>query len=221
MYHQVGDRVMNEQLAKPEFSHRERLFIAAYVKLRKPMQSAIEAGYSERSASVIANRLLNKANVKAEIERRIEALVDRYEISADRLARELASVAYGSMDDYIVVQDDGSAVVDLVGTTKRQLSALAGFEVEEYVEGRGDDAVRVKRVKVKPYDKVNAIMQLAKLRAMLPADRLEHSGHIEHTVKPEHKIDIESMDHEQRELLRTLLLRASGQVTDVDDENDK
>lgn len=212
---------MNEQAVKPQFTTKERLFIAAYVKLRNARAAAEEAGYGKRSARTTGPELLQNPVIKTEIERRIEALVDRYEISADRLARELASVAYGSMDDYIVVQDDGSAIVDLVGTTKRQLSALAGFEVEEYVEGRGPDAVRVKRVKVKPYDKVNAIMQLAKLRALLPADRVEHSGSIDHHVKPEHKIDIESMDHEQRELLRTLLLRASGQVTDVEDENDK
>lgn len=208
----------NEQPPVNQFSHRERLFIAAYVELRKPGAAAIKAGYSVRSASVIASELLTRPKIKAEIERRIEALIDRYEISADRIARELASIAFGSMDDYIVVQDDGSAIVDLVGTTKRQLSALASFEVEEYVEGRGPDAVRVKRTKVKPSDKQAALMNLAKLRRMLPADRLEHSGSIEHIVKPEHTIDIESMSPEEREQLRRLLLR-TGSVTDVEEES--
>ena len=62
-------------------------------------------------------------------------------------------------------------------------------------------------------------MDLAKLRRMLPADRLEHSGSIEHRVVPEeHKIDIQAMDHDEREQLRTLLLKASGDVTDVEEE---
>ena len=62
-------------------------------------------------------------------------------------------------------------------------------------------------------------MDLAKIARMLPADRLEHSGSIEHRIVPEeHKIDIEAMDHDEREQLRTLLLKASGDITDVEEE---
>lgn len=211
-----------EQTPAVQFTPKQRVFIAAYLRLRNGTAAAEEAGYSKRSARQIASEWLTEPAIKAEIERRIEALIDRYEISADRIARELASIAFGSIDDYIVVQDDGSAIVDLVGTTKRQLSALASFEVEEYIEGRGLDAVRVKRTKIKPSDKQAALMNLAKLRRMLPADRLEHSGSVEHVVRPEHTIDIESMDQAQREALRTLLLNAvrSKTVTDVEDLNE-
>src|SRR5258708_5538048 len=118
-----------EQTPAVQFTLKQRVFIAAYLRLRNGTAAAEEAGYSKRSARQIASEWLTEPAIKAEIERRIEALVDRYEISADRIARELASIAFGSMDDYIVVQDDGSAIVDLVGTTKRQMSALASFEV--------------------------------------------------------------------------------------------
>lgn len=211
-----------EQTPAVQFTTKERVFIAAYLRLRNQTAAAEEAGYNKRSARTIGSELFAKPHIKAEIERRVEATIDRYEISADRIARELASIAFGSIDDYIVVQDDGSAIVDLVGTTKRQLSALASFEVEEYIEGRGLDAVRVKRTKIKPSDKQAALMNLAKLRRMLPADRLEHSGSVEHVVRPEHTIDIESMDQAQREALRTLLLNAvrSKTVTDVEDLNE-
>jgi hypothetical protein len=73
-------------------------------------------------------------------------------------------------------------------------------------------------------DKRQALMDLAKMARMLPADRHEHSGSIEHIVKPEHKIDIESMDHDEREQLRTLLLNAvggQGKAVDVEPEEDK
>ena len=59
-------------------------------------------------------------------------------------------------------------------------------------------------------DKRQALMDLAKIARMLPADRHEHSGSIEHVVKEEHKIDIESMEPEEREQLRAILLRAVG-----------
>ena len=57
-------------------------------------------------------------------------------------------------------------------------------------------------------DKRQALMDLAKIARMLPADRHEHSGSIEHTVRPEHKIDIEPMAPEEREQLRRTLLTA-------------
>jgi hypothetical protein len=51
-------------------------------------------------------------------------------------------------------------------------------------------------------------MDLAKIARMLPADRREHSGSVEHQVKQEHTIDIEGMAPEEREQLRKLLLTA-------------
>ena len=57
-------------------------------------------------------------------------------------------------------------------------------------------------------DKRQALMDLAKLARMLPADRHEHSGSIDHVVRPEHTIDIEGMAPEERDQLRELLLTA-------------
>jgi hypothetical protein len=81
--------------------------------------------------------------------------------------------------------------------TRDQLAALNSLDVEEYTEGRGNEARSVKRIKIKLSNKRQALMDLAKIARMLPADRLEHSGSIEHHVKPEHKIDIEAMDHDE------------------------
>ena len=80
----------------------------------------------------------------------------------------------------------------------------AAEDVEELARiGRG-----VRRVKISMSDKRQALMDLAKLRRMLPADRHDHSGSIEYLVRPEHKIDIEGMSPEEREQLRKILLTA-------------
>jgi hypothetical protein len=63
-------------------------------------------------------------------------------------------------------------------------------------------------------DKRQALMDLAKIARMLPADRHEHSGPgggpiaFDVGVKEEHKIDIEAMSPEEREQLRETLLTA-------------
>jgi hypothetical protein len=86
------------------------------------------------------------------------------------------------------------------------MASLKSIEIDERtIDGA---APGVRKVKISMSDKRQALMDLAKIARMLPADRHEHSGSIDHHVKPEHKIDIESMDHEEREQLRETLLKA-------------
>lgn len=56
-------------------------------------------------------------------------------------------------------------------------------------------------VEIKGNDKVKALSELAKFNRMYPGDRLEVSGSIDHA----HRIDIESLDGQSREQLRSAL----------------
>src|SRR5258707_6595058 len=102
------------------------------------------------------------------------------------------------------------------------MGSLKSIEIDQrLIDGA---AAGVRRIKISLSDKRQALMDLAKLARMLPADRLEHSGSVEHIVKPEHTIDIESMDQDQREQLRTLLLNAvggQGKAIDVESQEDE
>ena len=69
----------------------------------------------------------------------------------------------------------------------------------------------MRRVKLKISEKRQALMDLAKLTRMMPADRVEHSGSLQH----EYKLNIGALDHDQRDQLRALLLKARGPVTDT------
>jgi hypothetical protein len=132
--------------------------------------------------------------------------LDRYAVTSDRIIRELAKIAFANIGDFIAVQEDGSAIVDFGTATREQMASLKSVEIDERtIEGA---AAGVRKVKVSMSDKRQALMDLAKIMRLLPADRLEHSGSIEHAVKPEHKIDIEGMSPEEREQLRALLLTA-------------
>jgi phage terminase small subunit len=186
----------------------QRLFIEAYLIHKNATKAAIAAGFSERSANNQGARLMVNDAIRAEIEARLAATFDRYAVTSDRIIRELAKIAFGNIGDYVSVQDDGGAIIDLTSATRDQLASLNSIDVEEYTEGRGNEARGIKRIKIKLSDKRQALMDLAKIARLLPADRLDHSGSIEHIVKPEHKIDIEGMDHEEREHLRELLLTA-------------
>jgi hypothetical protein len=154
------------------------------------------------------------------------ALFDRYAVTSDRIIRELALIGFGNIDDFVAVQADGSLTVDFGTATREQMASLKSVEIDErMIDGA---AAGVRRVKITLSDKRQALMDLAKIARMLPADRHEHSGPgggpiaFDTNVKEEHKIDIEAMTLEEREQLRTLLLAAvrKGPITAVEPEKD-
>jgi phage terminase small subunit len=201
---------MNEQLSRVRFTPMQRLFIEAYLISKNATKAAIAAGFSERSANNQGTRLMANDAIRAEIEARLAATLDRHAITADRIIRELALIAFGNIGDFVSVQDDGSLVVDFGTATREHIASLKSIEIDERtIDGA---AARVRRVKINMSDKRQALMDLAKIARMLPADRLEHTGAgggpiaVDVGVKEEHKIDIEAMSLEEREQLRQTLL---------------
>ncbi|MDR5801636.1 terminase small subunit [Caballeronia sp. LZ001] len=69
-------------------TNKQRLFVEAYLVDGKGKNAAVAAGYSQRTASIEANRLLKNPRVLAEIERR-KKLLDR----PAKVDANLASVA--------------------------------------------------------------------------------------------------------------------------------
>ena len=195
-----------EQLPRGCFTPMQHLFIEAYLVSKNITKAAIAAGCNERSAHAVGWKWFNKAAIRAEIEARLASTLDRYAVTSERIMRELALIAFGNIGDFLAVQDGGSAIVDFGTATREQMASLKSVEIDERTIAGA--AAGVRRIKISLSDKRQALMDLAKIARMLPADRLEHSGSIEHAVKPEHKIDIEGMSPEEREQLRALLLTA-------------
>jgi hypothetical protein len=143
---------------------------------------------------------------------RLASTLDRYAVTSDRIIRELALIGFGNIDDFVAVQADGSLVVDFGTATREQMASLKSVEIDERTIDGGAPGVR--KVKISMSDKRQALMDLAKIARMLPADRHEHAGPgggpiaFDVDVKEEHKIDIEGMAPEERDQLRELLLRA-------------
>ena len=81
------------------------------------------------------------------------------------------------------MQDDGSLVVDFGTATREQMASLKSVEIDERtIDGA---AAGVRRIKISMSDKRQALMDLAKIARMLPADRHEHSAaSIEPTSSP-------------------------------------
>ena len=197
---------MNEQLPRMRFTPKQRLFIEAYLIHKNATKAAIAAGFSERSANNQGARLMANDAIRGEIEARLASTLDRYAVTSERIIRELALIAFANIGDFVAVQAGRSSIVDFGTATREQMASLRSVEIDERtIDGA---APGVRKIKISLSDKRQALMDLAKLRAMLPGDLLEHSGSVEHVVREEHKIDIEGMAPEEREQLRTILLKA-------------
>jgi phage terminase small subunit len=173
---------------------RERRFVELYVECSNGVQSAIAAGFPPRSARTLASRLLKKVHIKDAIERRNAELMAELNFTPDRIVKELAKIAGVNSADFIRIDQDGRPHVDFSGVTRRHLAAVASVENTE------------KGVKYKTHDKLKALDMLARMGQLYPAERLEHTGAGGGPIAHTHTIDIELLEHEQREQLRAVLL---------------
>jgi phage terminase small subunit len=139
---------------------KQALFVQEYLIDLNATRAAIAAGYSKKTAEAAASRLLRNVKVRAETGKQTAERSERLEISADRVLQELARLAF--LDPRRFFDADGIAkpITALDNDTAR---ALAGMDVEELFEGRGDDRRRIGVVrKYKLADKKAALELLGK-----------------------------------------------------------
>ena len=154
---------------------QQRLFVAEFLVDLNGTQAAIRAGYSPRSANEQAARLLAKDSIKSAVEAKREQLIKRTGITAERVLNELAKIGFANMDAYMRTTKDGDPYLDFSNLTNDQTAALAEVTVDDYVDGRGDDARNVKRVKFKLHDKRAALVDLGR-HLKLFTDKHEVTG---------------------------------------------
>ena len=139
-------------------------------------QAYIDAGFAKAGAAQSASRLLKSQRAGigervAEIlqeRNRIRAestklAIERSGITRERVAVELGRVGFANMMDYMRIGPSGDPVLDWSNLTREQAAALTEVTVDDYVDGRGENARDVRKVKFKLGDKRGALMDIAKL----------------------------------------------------------
>ena len=146
--------------------------------------------------------------IRAEIEARLASTLDRYAVTSDRIVRELAKIAFGNVDDFILVQDDGSLVVDFGTARHDEMASLKSIEIDERTTDGAASGVR--RIKISLNDKSQALMDLAKITSHAAGRSARaFSGSRPGTSCPRStRSTSKSMAPQEREQLRELLLTA-------------
>jgi hypothetical protein len=115
--------------------------------------------------------------VREAIDRREAELQARLKVGAEQVLEELSKVAFFSLGDVVVIQDDGTARLNLSEADAAHLAALAEIQIEErIIKGRdGEPDTTARTIKVKAHSKLDALEKLGK-NLRLFADRVEVSG---------------------------------------------
>ena len=120
-----------------------------------------------------------KPAVAAELTRREAEIKERYDVSYERVIEELATLAYSHPLDFMSIDNDGNFYFDVSETDSRAMGALAEVSVAEFRETDKEGNVIVKRrVKVKPYDKRQALVDLLKLTGQ-SREKIDVTGQVD------------------------------------------
>jgi phage terminase small subunit len=166
-----------------QLTRLQERFVGFYVSNPKANLAQVyrDAGYraaNDEVARVNAGKLLRLSHVKAAVASARGVLREKFECSAEDIARELHKLAFANMADFLRVTPQGDPFIDLSTLTRDRAAALTEATVEDFTDGRGENAREVRRVRVKLADKRSSLMDLARLLGYGKPERLEHEHRV-------------------------------------------
>lgn len=157
-----------KEITRHHLTAFEERFCHEYLVDLNAQQAAIRAGSKAKKPKEIGRKLLRNPLVQARIQQLMEERSKRTQIEADSVLQELAKIGFANMLDYIEVQEDGTAYVNLSRLTRDQAAAIQEVTVDVIEDGSGDDRVPVKRIKFKLADKIRPLELLGKHLGLFP-----------------------------------------------------
>lgn len=108
-----------------KLTEKQKRFADEYIQSGNATQAAIAAGYSKKTAAVIAAENLIKPNVKTYIDERMRTIEDNRIMSAKEAIELLTSISRGEVKETVVVgTPTGVATVKKEADLKTRISAI-------------------------------------------------------------------------------------------------
>lgn len=156
-------------MAQDGLTAKQRRFVEEYLVDLNGTQAAIRAGYSEKSAGVIATENLTKPNVAEAIQKAMDKRSAATEITAERVLKEYGRLAFSDMRRLMKWGADGVTLKEVTDLSDDEAACVA--EVSETTSKDGGS------IKLKVHDKKGALDSVARHLGMF-VDRVEHSGQV-------------------------------------------
>lgn len=156
-----------------------RKFVRAYLKDFNATNAAKSVGCSERSAYELGCRWLRKVKASGLYAEEADKVLEQAGVNVHNVVLELVKLATSNIGDYIKINEDGQADVDLAGLSRDQLAAIQEITVDT-TGGSGDgERRRVLRTRFKLADKGVNLERLLKYKqagAFGQKQTVEHTG---------------------------------------------
>lgn len=166
-------------------SNRERVFVREYLIDLNASQAAIRAGYSPKSIGRNICRVMRRPRVRAAIAAAMAERERDLQIDARAVLREIARLGFANMLDYVRVEEDGSAALDLSGLTRDRAAAITEITLAEGAETTGRLRRGGKRVRLKLADKPRSLFMLGQHLGLFPRGREEEGVRADAAGGPE------------------------------------
>ena len=115
---------------------KEKLFVGYYLESLNGADAVRKAGYKSKRPDAFAYELLRKPEIQAAIETAMAARSEKVELTAEQVLREIKTAAF--LDPLQLFAEDGT-LLPLSRMPEAARRAIAGLEVEELFDGRGED----------------------------------------------------------------------------------
>lgn len=132
---------------KRKLNDRQRLFIAEYIKSRNATQSAIKAGYTKNAAAEAGYHLLSNAHIRKAVDKGLEHLVLRADITAQKVLNTIASIAFS--EKATTRNSDKLKAGELLGKNLKLFTDVSESKVEALVSVVDEAQVKAVREKIK------------------------------------------------------------------------
>jgi phage terminase small subunit len=150
-------------------TRKQQLFVNEYLIDLNATQAAIRAGYSEKTAVVIASENLTKPYIAAAIQEAMDKRANRTQITADNVLNELAKLGFGNIKN--LYTDTGQLIP--IHELPPEISATITEVTERVITSEGESTVLERKYKVS--DKRAALVDLGK-HLKLFTDKTELTG---------------------------------------------
>lgn len=145
---------------------KQQQFVDEYLIDLNATQAAIRAGYSIKNADKISSQLMGKTRVKEAIKKRMEDRQNRTKVTADRVLKEYAKIAF--CDTRMFFNENGT-LRPVSEWTEEMAACVGGLDVIE--TGGGSESTAILK-KVKLIDRRGALDSLARHLGMFK-DKVE------------------------------------------------
>lgn len=112
-------------MSKVHLHPKFKAFADNYLVSGNASQSARDAGYSPASAGVTGSKLLKRPDIQVYLQAQAAKLTETTEDLQTKVLRELDTMAFTSIANFIRIDADGLPQVDFSNATEEQLRAIA------------------------------------------------------------------------------------------------